>query len=333
MKSLLDALPGLPMRVREVTHTMIHMWDQSVGEEGPPMSDFRASQMNLVLHFGPGTSAEEAKQRFDQGIAFAQRYPCRIIVLAESGPGQKIEELKGKLFSQCYVGRDLRDLCCCEALMLAYPQELADLVAHQASLWLEADLPVYYWLHREPAEVAALSFGTLLKQARRVIFDRNIDGGHYGSLATVASERKRDLAYARTLRLRQSLGQIASAYSPEELIADLVRVEVRCPPDALAEAAFLLDWAHGALQKCAALTNRSGEVSYELIPDEGNLDRGISMAWVYDARPEKSFVWEYHPRERSGQVRANLGGGPVQQPIHIEPLSAAQELAEAMFFA
>jgi hypothetical protein len=38
--------------------------------------------MNLVLMFGAGVSPEDAQARFDEAIRFAQRYPCRLVILA-----------------------------------------------------------------------------------------------------------------------------------------------------------------------------------------------------------------------------------------------------------
>src|ERR1700722_10413600 len=81
MSNLLDTLPGMSLRLTEVPGMLSRMWqgDNLPGEEGP--SSFRASQMNLVLHFGLATTPEEAQQIFDQAIEFAQVYPCRIVAL------------------------------------------------------------------------------------------------------------------------------------------------------------------------------------------------------------------------------------------------------------
>ena len=37
--------------------------------------------MNLVLHLGREVSPEQARERFEVAVRFAQRYPSRIIVL------------------------------------------------------------------------------------------------------------------------------------------------------------------------------------------------------------------------------------------------------------
>tara|TARA_A100001015_G_scaffold12737_1_gene14995 strand:+ start:785 stop:946 length:162 start_codon:yes stop_codon:yes gene_type:complete len=49
MKDLIDELPGLELPVGEVTDRLELMWE-SDALDSP--SAFRASQMNVVLHFG-----------------------------------------------------------------------------------------------------------------------------------------------------------------------------------------------------------------------------------------------------------------------------------------
>ena len=75
--------------------------------------------MNVVLHFGWEVTAEQAQERFNALLTFAQRYPSRIIVLC---PSRAITDgsMRAKLFSQCYIGDSHREMCCCEALLLGY---------------------------------------------------------------------------------------------------------------------------------------------------------------------------------------------------------------------
>lgn len=332
MAAILETLPGLPMSVREVTRAVESMWDVEPGDGGVPLSEFRASQMNLVLHFGAETSVDEGNRIFAQAIAFARVYPCRILLLEERlGEAKAGEALAGKLFSQCYVGRDLRDLCCCEALMLAYPRGLASLVEHQASLWLEADLPVYYWLHRIPAGIVEASFGALLKQARRVVFDRGIDGAQYAGLTHPPAERRRDLLFARSLRLRQTLGQILSSVPPAELIRDLVEVEVASTPEYAGKAAVLLDWLRPALQGCARAEGVEPDYRFSLKSLDGGDGHAIAMNWRY-AEQDRFLNWHFHPEAHNGMLEARFGSISLHQPMHIEPLDRVMMLAEALFF-
>ena len=49
MAELINALPGVELPVREVTSRLASMWDS--GPSDSPLES-RASQMNVVLHFG-----------------------------------------------------------------------------------------------------------------------------------------------------------------------------------------------------------------------------------------------------------------------------------------
>jgi hypothetical protein len=332
MSQILDTLPGSPLSVREVTRSARSMWDVPEADGAPPLADFRASQMNLVLHFGAATAPAEAAGVFERALAFAQVYPCRILVLVEEclAPGS-IERFEGKLFSQCYLGRNLRDRCCCEALMLAYPQGLTALVESQVSLWLEADLPVYYWLHRIEAETVQARFGTLLKQARRILYDGAVSGSVYDSLPEAALARLHNLAFARTLRLRQTLGQSLSAVDPVDLVEGLRGVEVMAREDCACEGAILLDWLRTALQACARRAGTELDAGFDLAPLEEIDGHSLAMNWRY-RNQRKLLLWDYQARSGVGRLSADFGRLKLRQPMHLEPLDDAMLLAEALFF-
>ncbi|MFM9147025.1 MAG: hypothetical protein ACKORI_02705, partial [Verrucomicrobiota bacterium] len=73
---ILDALPGVPVKVSGALHALDKAWSDE-GDEAA-----RASQMNLVLMFGTAVPSADAQARFDEAVLFAQRYPCRLVVLA-----------------------------------------------------------------------------------------------------------------------------------------------------------------------------------------------------------------------------------------------------------
>ncbi|MFW6352915.1 MAG: glucose-6-phosphate dehydrogenase assembly protein OpcA [Verrucomicrobiota bacterium] len=331
MSQILNTLPGVAMSVREVTRMVGSMWDDLAStSEQHPLSEFRASQMNVVLHLGADTEAGEANERFSQAVAFAQDYPCRLIVLVETEE-EDDAKLRGKLFSQCYLGQNLRDLCCCEALMLSYPRGLAELVANQASLWLESDLPVYYWLHRVDPALLEGAFGSVLKQARRVVHDRGVDGAAYEGLEVVSAERRRDFAFARILGQRQTIGQMISAFPPAEIVDGLRHVELRFAPGYRGEAEQLRDWIREALDDCLRVADREGAVGFSFEALDAADERTVAMEWSY-ANHDHGVRWDFTAGTKTGHFRASLPSGTVEQPVHIEPLTGAKVLAEAFFF-
>ncbi len=333
MKRLIDYFPGLPMPVSEVSRMLAEMWDGVQADGTPPPSDFRASQMNLVLHFGLRTSEEEARRVFDTAIDFAQRYPCRIIVLAprEEAPDEQTEEpLSGKLFSQCYIGPSLRELCCCEALILNYPLRTAELIDHAVSLWLETDLPVYHWFHRMPADRIERYYKSVLYRSKRLLYDREVEGDALDGLDLPKKAQLADLAFARTLPLRQNLGQFLSNFRPAALIEGLRKVLVTSDSGHREEAGHLARWTQSALKACGEKVGQP-EFAPEVFSQEG-VDKGvIRMEWLYQS-PDRFLRWEHDAEARSGFITCDFGMGRFEHPMHIESLPCAQCLAEALLF-
>ena len=105
MAELIDTLPGIDLPVGDVSRDLSKMWD---GHAENALTEFRASQMNLILHFGRKVDFEDAKKRFEVAVRFAQRYPSRIIVLCpfiEEG-----QAMRAKLYSQCFIGDSPRNV-------------------------------------------------------------------------------------------------------------------------------------------------------------------------------------------------------------------------------
>jgi len=327
MSSLIESLPGMSLPVSEVTPTLASIWDSMMSERGEAMSEFRASQLNLILHFGLKTTPEEARQLFDTAVAFAQRYPCRIIVLCPQEETVGVEAMTGKLFSQCYVGPQLRELCCCEALILGYHVDDAAFLENQVSLWIETDLPVYHWFHRVPPERIATHYQNFLQQGRRVIFDAAVDPGLCEKVDWPDASRVRNLAHARTLPLRQNIGQFLSGFTPDQLTDGLIEVSLRHAHSQAADAARLMEW----LQGCLADAQADASVKVETEAADLPLNSSYNLAFAYQPK-KKYFAWAYREETKSACVGCNFGHGVVGQPFHIEPMSPEAALAEALFF-
>ena len=331
MERLIDTLPGVSMSVDAVTETLRHMWDTPSGTGGSQM-DFRASQLNLILHFGMSTTAPEAKEQFETAIRFAQRYPCRIVVLCPSQPGDAGSEFEGKLFSQCYIGKHMRDLCCCEALILGYSPDQSDFLENQVSIWLESDLPVYHWFHKVPADRISEHYLGFIKRCRRVLFDGEIEGEAYDHIAWPDPARVSDLAYARALPLRQHLGQFISGFPKEELTIGLQSLHFRYTKGMRRKAFMLMQWHRKALEKCFARPADIDSIvfTFEQLVLEHS-DSCLEIAWQYDSNG-RYLQWDYNRSRKSGVIRAALATGVFEHPLHIEPLKPEASLSEAMFF-
>jgi hypothetical protein len=331
MSTLFDAMPGVVMPVADVTSTLSRMWqgDAPPGHDAP--SAFRASQMNLVLHYGLSTLPEEALAVFDQAIRFAQVYPCRIVVLCPLKDSHQDLFLQGKLFSQCYIGPSTRQMCCCEALILGYPLSGSGFLENQVSIWLENDLPVYHWLHRVPARRIEEFYLPYLKLCSRIIYDSSIEGPDYATVHWPRPETVMDLANARLLPVRQSIGQFLSSYPPKALVEGLQRVECRYEAGADGEAANLLRWQEDCLEKCEKLAGDFDEVAFGTRPLDAKSVNWLEVEWQFEGGVKK-FLWTHAKKTDDARLTADFGKGPVELPQQVKPLVPEKVLAEALFF-
>lgn len=331
--TLFDVLPGETMSVKDVMPTLSKMWSLTGGAEDLSEDEFRASQMNIVLHMGLQTSSEEARTLFDTAIAFGKRYPCRIIVLCPMGHEMSKDLLVGKLFSECYIGSSsLRSQCCCEAIMLGYPTRVAGFLSDQVSTWLESDLPTYHWFNRIPVERITDLHMDFVKRCRRVIYNSSTeaDPAAFAAINWPRPESVIDLAWARILPVRQSLGQFFSAYAPADIVHELKSVEVTSATGFSGEGANLLKWARHCLESCAGVSAESlKKARFTHHADKGKATLELQLRY----RDGRHVLWTFDNETRCAQLTADLGRGRTVVPQRLELLQGEKALTEAVFFA
>ncbi|MEC8650793.1 MAG: glucose-6-phosphate dehydrogenase assembly protein OpcA [Verrucomicrobiota bacterium] len=324
---LIDILPGIELPVREVTDHLAAMWE-TVATDVP--TDFRASQMNVVLHFGTSVEPDDAKERFDSLIRFAQRYPSRIIVLCP-GYAKDGGSMSAKLFSQCYIGDSHREMCCCEALLLRYEPEDFGYLSNQVSVWLEADLPTYHWFSEVPVHRMQTYFHTLLKGVRRCVYDSSLGLEALESLNWPEPDRVYDLAKARLLPIRQSIGQFLSGYSAEQLSTGLESIRVVYSTKMWGEGFRLMQWAQDCFSDYVRLLGDESAIKTDLItrPDSQS---GCLLSLEFEYNDARFFKWQLLADNARGVIDSNLGQQVEHVPTQIQSLTAEQALAEALFF-
>lgn len=328
--TIFDVMPGLRMPVSEVSPTLSQMWNSVFDPKAEKPSEFRASQMNVILHFGLKTSVEEAQDRFNAAIEFAKKYPCRIITLCPMGRERSDRLLEGKVFSMCYTGDSMRDMCCTEAVILGYPTREAGFLSSQVSIWLENDLPTYHWFNRIPAERITEMHMDFVKRCRRVIFDSSVesqDGNDLRSIDWPEGQTVIDLAWARLLPVRQSLGQYLSSVEPARLVDGLIKVEARGKDGMKGEASNLLLWCEECLQACA----QGKKLEVEFVDGECPADHALELEWTYN--DNRHLLWTHQAAGADAQITTDFGAGRTSAPMQVEMLGVDKALAEAMFFA
>tara|TARA_Y100001968_G_C19425622_1_gene754178 strand:- start:1245 stop:2234 length:990 start_codon:yes stop_codon:yes gene_type:complete len=329
MNPLFAKLPGISMPVPDVARQISAMWREEDQEHD--LSNAHALQMNLIIHFGVDTSPKEGQQVFEVAIQFSQKYPCRIIVLCPENPTGEEIALDAKLYSQCFLSKDLRDQCCCEALILGYGTNEAPFLEDQISVWLASDLPIYHWLHGASVQILNMHCEGFLAKAKRVVWDSAIDSHGYEALTCLNGVVLSDLANARTARLRQSLGQFLAASSPRQLIAGLGKVTVSTQPKARAEAQRLLAWQKEKLSKCIhQIEAIDDEIIFQLIDLPDGEVNAIESKWTYgDGR---TLSWSLPKESAVAWIKASSNEQIRKYPLRADPYIPEKALSEACFF-
>jgi hypothetical protein len=329
MEAIFEALPGLEVPVGGIGRSLARMWAQEAagGRPAPEAEDARATQVNFVLHLGFNTDAADAARQFATVVRFAQRYPCRVVVLCPRAPAAGGPPLRAKVYGECFLGRTPADKRCVEFVMLSYDRSARAQLEDQVSLCLSTDLPLYYWAHRFAATGRLADYRFLLSQAKRVILDSAeapADAFRYPWPNPAAI---RDLAYCRLLPVRQGVGQFLAAYAPTLLTDRLSRVEVTHAPAWRAEGRVLATWVGERLAACGWAPGPAGVEVREAVEAAGAL--GLRFRYEADV---KEFAWRGDPAAGQARFRADFGGGPTELTTGLAWLAPEVALSEALFF-
>jgi hypothetical protein len=328
MNPVFDALPGLEVPVGGIAPGLARLWEGEPGEGSRAPSEFRASQMNLVLHIGLPTTPDDGVAQFNAAVRFTQRYPARILVLCPRAEGGSDLTLRAKIYSECFIGKSRQEMSCIEAVVLSYPQERREFLEDQVSIVVEADLPIYYWVHRMSQVHKIATYQWLLRNSNRFLLDTAVSTPEARSFAWPRPDGFRDLVHARLLPVRQSIGQFLSAYAPADIVRGLRTVTMAGAAGFSAEARVLLDWARTRLEACG--TPAQGGPACTIRPEVAGTASSLELNFAYD--DGRRFLWRADFAHSSAYFESTLGGSRQTLPMSTGLLSAEAALGEAIFF-
>lgn len=318
--SVFAALPGIDTPVGGIGAAFQAMWADS------PAAEMRAMQLNLVLHLGANTGPEDAERQFRTTVRLSQRYPCRVVVLCPDPDEAAAASIRAKIYGECSMGKSRNDARCCEFVILNYNVRARQYLENQVSVCLSTDLPLYYWAHRFAVARRLADYHYLLTRSRRIMFDSAVVAAETLDFPWPNLSAVRDLAYTRTLPLRQNLGQLLSRYAPDAICAGLHGVSVRRGPDLAAEAACLLGWVRKGLARSGASLDAL-HCRVEGGRGAGELDLTLEYG-----EQGKGFSWRSDLGRDEAVFNGDLGTGRSVLTTGARLMESEAALAEAMFF-
>lgn len=325
MPSVFDILPGMKIPLSESLQTLAAIWDVEPEKGQAAPSAYRASQMNLVLHFGLNVTPEQAKAEFEVVLRFAQRYPCRTLVLCPGAVDKESDSVDTKIFSECYIGKSRQEMSCCEVIIVSYTLSQREFLENQVAILMESDLPLFYRPFRMQSAARFGDYKFFLEEARRIIIDSKVENDGVLNFKWPKPEAVSDLVYARLLPVRQSIGQFLSTFEPERLIDGLRSIKMSCQADFFAEGKTLIQWMEKKLADCGA--NAENLKCAVVENEEGS---SIEVKWDYDNG--RFFSWKADLESGYAHIEADFGVGPAVLTSAIRLLSPEKALAEALFF-
>lgn len=307
------------------------MWSP-VDESGKRTdNEYRASRMNLIVHIGFEADVEEAKELFQTVIGFSHRYPCRMIVLCPQPESwESRDDMQCKIFSECVFGEGAGGMSCCEVLILGYTLSDRRFLENQVSVFLEADLPTYYWPTRFGSAELLSDYTFFFSQAERIIFDSSRESFLVDQVKVPQPDKVHDLAYSRLLPIRQSVGQFLSAFPKEEIVAGLREVTLSSSPSFKCEGRALMSWVASALMACYSDAEEAKKhLSFEQ-QESGDETAVPIMSFVYENDNYVRFTIDLQKGE--AHVEGDLGKGRQELTTGVRLLDPETALAEALFF-
>jgi hypothetical protein len=326
-RPIFEALPGLDVPVGGISRGLASMWGDTAahGKPAPASDDSKATQANFVLHLGLRTTPADAVRQFDTAVKFSRRHPSRVVVLCPQGNDEGPKEIRAKVYGECTLGKSKGDTRCCEFVMLSYPSGLRKFLEDQVSVCLSTDLPLYYWAHGFSQSARLADYHYLLTRSKRMILDSATAPSDALTYPWPQPEAVRDLAYARLLPVRQSLGQFLSRYPMDALCGGLKTVTIGHDPAHAAEGRVLLRWVRDRLDKCGGRN-----AQFQLKPGPRMAGGLLSVGFGYAGR--KKFSWRGNLKKGEALFEADFGSGRTTLPAAVSLLPPENALSEAMFF-
>lgn len=249
-----------------------------------------------------------------------------MVVLCPLSHDGGVTELRAKVYGECFLGKSKGDTRCVEFVALSYPVSARRYLENQVSVCLSTDLPLYYWAHRFSLSSRLADYQYLLRTSKRVIFDTAIVPGDALTHPWPRPELVRDLASARLLPVRQSMGQFLAGVPPARLVEGLFSVNIAYVGRLAAEAHALQRWLSSRLVECGASTD------LRFLVKEETTGTGMRLSVTFGYSGANRFQWRGDFEAGQACFETRFGADPIHFPTAISLLSPEAALGEALFY-
>ena len=198
------------------------------------------------------------------------------------------------------------------------------------SVIIESDLPIYYWVHRMSQVHRIATYEWLLRNSRRFLLDTAVSTPEVATFRWPRPDGFRDLAHARLLPVRQSMGQFLSAFPAPAIVHGLTAVDAAYGKGYAAEAAVLLEWARVRIAACRGTGAADGTTEFRTraVPEGGT--SSLELTFTYD--DGRHFFWRGDFSRGSAYFESTIAGGRQTLPMTTGLLSTEAALGEAIFY-
>ena len=224
----------------------------------------------------------------------------------------------------------MRDMRCCEVLTLGYDIDAPKYLEDQVSVWLENDLPTYYWSHRLPPERLNTIYKNFISFCKAKVYDSSIEGRDFHSQLE-DPDAFRNLSYARLLPIRQTIGQVLSGFDPALLVEELQSVLLTCSTQYYEEGGALSHWIFSCLDGCAQVSGKTLSFG-ELEVKSSNSADGNDFDLVFHYADGKKLRFCGDIASGSASLTGEMNRGQFSYTLRSGLLSPENTLAEAIFF-
>lgn len=243
---------GIPVDPQQIEDELVKLWgpaaQEASGTEEEHPTVTRVVLANLVV----GSKLSDAA-RIDGALdTVVERYPCRAIVLRETGDTER--HVTAEVSALCHLPAPGMPQVCSERIVLRAGPQALDMLPGSVRSLLEADLPFVLWWTFDPRESEAIYYD-LGDECTRLILDLPDPEAAPEALRVGLNLDRvpfaRDIAWFGISRWRELVAQFFDAPACRSALADLTAVEIQaCAPAGQKTprvAAWLAGWLAGQL--------------------------------------------------------------------------------------